>query len=115
MAHLPPHKRQNPYRYDSIFKKCFSESERAAQLNRAALSSCPIISASHDPQLPKPLNNILIHPLQPLLLKPLLATTPLHNLLQMLANKRHKIDPMHRITVHEFALTYVFGGLWFGR
>jgi hypothetical protein len=64
----------------------------------------------HDPHFPKPPQNILIHPRQPLLLKPRLASCRLHRLLQVLAHKSDEVDLVHGVRVCEFALAYVLGG-----
>jgi hypothetical protein len=48
-------------------------------------------STSHDPQLAEPLDDILVHARQPLLLEPRLATGTLHRRLQVLAHKRDEV------------------------
>jgi hypothetical protein len=85
-------------------------------LNCEAIHSplSPITSTLHNPQLPKPLQHLLIHPTQPLLLKPLLTTYLLDNLLQMLSDKHDEVDLMHRVGVDEFALADIFWSFGFG-
>ena len=69
---------------------------------------------SHNPQLAKPLQHILIHATQPLLLEPLLPTRRLHRLLDMLPYESDEVDLVHRVRVEQVALAHVLGGLGFG-
>jgi hypothetical protein len=48
-------------------------------------------SISHNPQLAKSLDDILVHACQPLLLEPRLAAGTLHRRLQVLAHKRNEV------------------------
>ena len=72
-------------------------------------------SVSHDAQLPKPLQHILVHATQPVLLEPLLAARSLHSLLDVLPHKGDEIDLVHGIRVQEVALPHVLRGLGLGR
>jgi hypothetical protein len=67
-------------------------------------------STSHNPQLTKPLDDILVHARQPLLLEPRLAAGTLHRRLQVLAHKRDEVQPVHGVRVQQLALARVFGG-----
>ena len=80
----------------------------------SALVSSIFFSVSHDSQLPKPLQHILIHPTQPLLLEPLLSPRGLHRLLDMLPYKSDKVDLMHRVRIQEVALSHIFRRLGLG-
>lgn len=74
----------------------------------------PCSYTSHDSQLPKPFQNVLVHPSQPLLLEQLLAAHSLHNALNMLPHKRNEVDTVHWIRVDELALANVLWGFGFG-
>jgi hypothetical protein len=65
---------------------------------------------SHNPQLAKPLDDILVHACQPLLLEPRLAAGTLHRCLQVLAHKRDEVQPVHGVRVQQLALARVFRG-----
>jgi hypothetical protein len=67
-------------------------------------------STSHNPQLAEPLDDILVHARQPLLLEPRLAAGTLHRRLQVLAHKRDEVQPVHGVRVQQLALARVFGG-----
>jgi hypothetical protein len=72
------------------------------------------LSSSHDPQLPKSLQHLLIHTTQPLLLEPLLTPDLLDNSLEVFADKDDEVDLVDGVGVDEFALADVFWGFRFG-
>lgn len=69
---------------------------------------------SHNAQLTKAVQHILIHATQPLLLKRLLTPRSLNRLLQVLADEDDEIESVHGVRVDEVALAYVLWGFGLG-
>jgi hypothetical protein len=72
------------------------------------------INTLHDAQLAKPLQHILVHAAQPLLLELLLAARVLNGVLQVVAHDYDEVEAVHRVRVDELALALVFWGFGLG-
>ena len=80
-----------------------------AQNSYRPLPPAPYLTGNNlqNSQRPKRCHDVLIHALQPFLLKRLLAACYLNRGLQVLADERNQIDPMHRVRVNEFAPPHI--------
>lgn len=68
----------------------------------------------HDAQLAKPLQHILVHAAQPLLLELLLAARVLDGVLQVVAHDYDEVEAVHRVRIDELALALVLWGFGLG-